>query len=319
MAKGFFTQCVCLLTDGQTTIAHVKAALEARRVSVVKEAPAAQDVWFGGPSLLVPFRPEANGYVNIDVVDAAWPDHMGDPKTETMLFGAWSMGHLGPHAFPGGLARAAQHAWAWEPGKRVAAAHKGFIRIRLSYVFGASGKASVYPDDCDPVAELTSLSKLVLALFDAPGVLCYFNPNGEVLLGRDGFVETFHGAHAAGKLPLQLWSNVRVFRISDDFGFMDTVGAAQLDLPDVEAAFPASEYEPGAVDYYLRNVTIYLLESGKQIGDDEPIDGPDETDLGWSTKSLENGLIDPPRPVLRLFPARHADAIGDALAAVEGS
>jgi hypothetical protein len=290
--------------------------LESRRVRIAKDAPASEMRWFSGPSLIVPFRPDANGYASIDVINKPWPDAMGDPKADPMLFGAWSMGHFGPHTFPGGLERAGQHSWTWELGRTIAAQHRGFIRMRLSYVFGARDDAPVYPDDRDPVAELTWLSKLTLALFDTPGVLCYFNPNGEVLCDRQRFAETFKGATAQGKLPLQLWSNVRFYDLSKDLSFMDTVGSSQLDLPDVEAIFPPAEYDPGAVDYYLRNVTVYLQDSGKQIGDDEPIDGPGEGDLGWTTKSLEKGLVTPPRSVLRLFPRRHARAVAAAVSSV---
>ena len=116
MAKGFFTQGFRLLTDGRTTIGDVRTVLESRRVQIVKDAPGSEVEWFSGPSLLVPFRPDANGYVSIDVIDKPWPDAMGDPKSDAMLFGAWSMGHFGPHAFPNGLERASQHAWTWEPG-----------------------------------------------------------------------------------------------------------------------------------------------------------------------------------------------------------
>ncbi|MDJ0847938.1 MAG: hypothetical protein QNK04_06055 [Myxococcota bacterium] len=41
---------------------------------------------------------------------------MGDPQREPLLMGAWSMGHFGPFAYPGGLERAAQQCWGWAPG-----------------------------------------------------------------------------------------------------------------------------------------------------------------------------------------------------------
>jgi hypothetical protein len=42
---------------------------------------------------------------------------MGDPKLDPMTFGAWSMGHFGPLAYPGGLGGARQHAWSWQTGR----------------------------------------------------------------------------------------------------------------------------------------------------------------------------------------------------------
>ncbi len=63
MAKGFFTQGVCLLTDGETTIDDVKLALEAKDFEIVKEAPPQKDWRFGGPTLVVAYLPEDNGNV----------------------------------------------------------------------------------------------------------------------------------------------------------------------------------------------------------------------------------------------------------------
>src|SRR5262245_55321548 len=106
MAKGYFSQGMMLLTDGTTTIDDVKAALEAKEYEVVKRLKPKEHWQFGGPMLLVAYEPEDNGYAAIDIVDHTWPDSMGDPKTDSMTFGAWSTGQFGPYAFPGGLERA---------------------------------------------------------------------------------------------------------------------------------------------------------------------------------------------------------------------
>ncbi len=61
MAKGFFTQGVSLLTNGETTIAHVKAALREQGFEIVKESTAEENNPFAGPTLVVAFLPEVNG------------------------------------------------------------------------------------------------------------------------------------------------------------------------------------------------------------------------------------------------------------------
>ncbi len=50
MAKGFFTQGVSLLTNGQTTIADVKSALRQQGFDIVKETSAQESWAFGGPA-----------------------------------------------------------------------------------------------------------------------------------------------------------------------------------------------------------------------------------------------------------------------------
>jgi hypothetical protein len=316
VAKGFFTQCLCLLTDGRTDLREIKAALEESDFEIVKQAPAMEDWRFGGPTLIAAFRPDVNGYVAIDVVNHPWPDTMGDPQSDAQTFAAWSMGNFGPLTFPGGLTRASQHAWAWQQGRDVAAAHRGFIRIRLSYAFGAKDDDPIIPDDVDCLAELYFVSRAVLAMLEVPGVLCYFNPNGEVLRDSPGFHQVWTQCEAQEKLPLLLWINIRFFNLNERLAFMDTVGNGQLDLPDVEAVFPIAKYQPQEVDYYLRNVTHYLLGLERPLQSGEDIDGPGESNLSWTTEALDQGAIEPPRQVVRLYPKANRKDVKKALAAV---
>jgi hypothetical protein len=318
MAKGLFSQGVCLLTDGRTTIGDIKSALQAGGYKIVKETPAQEEWRFGGPTVVTPFIPEVNGYAAIDVVNHAWPDSMGDPKSDPMTFAAWSMGNFGPFAFPGGLARAGQHSWSWSPGKTIAQAHRGFIRLRISYGFGAKDDDPVLPKAYDPLAELRYLSKLTLAVMNAAGVLCYFNPNGEVLRDRDSYEQVLVECDQQDKIPLPLWMNIRFFKLNESLFLMDTVGNGQLELQDVEAVFPGEKYDPSAVDNYLRNVTQYLLGLHRPLRSGETIDGPGETNLSWTIDALEQGAVDPPRGVLRLCPKSNYKEIQQVLSAIRG-
>lgn len=180
MAKGFYTQGVSLLTNGQTTLDDIKVALRDQGYEIVKETPAREDWAFGGATIIVAFLPDVNGYVAVDIVNQTWPDSMGDPKTDSATFAAWSMGNFGPFAFPGSLARAQQHAWAWKSARTISDGHRGVIRVRTSYIFGAKDNLPLMPSDYDPLAEMFFQSEIAVALFGAPGVMCYFNPNGEV-------------------------------------------------------------------------------------------------------------------------------------------
>lgn len=320
MPKGFFSQAACLLTDGRTTLDNIRGALRQHRLEVAKETPASATWQFGGPSFIVPFRPAVNGYAAVDLVGHTWPDSMGDPRNDVDTFGAWSMGYFGPFAFPGNLQRAQQHAWAWEPGRTVPNTHHGFIRIRIGYVFGGNPDAPVLPKDYDALAELAFLNEIVLALLKTNGVLCYFNPNGEVLCDHATFHEVWDGCRVENKIPFQLWSNVRFFNLTDKLGFMDTVGNAQLDIPDIEVLFPKAAYDPGTIDYYMRNVTHYLREiHPRAIASGESIDGPDETNLSWTAEVIEDPIVTPPRRALRLYPKAESKRISRSLAAIKAA
>jgi hypothetical protein len=314
--KGFFSQGFCLLTDGTSAIEDVKRALVDEGIPILKEAEATKDWCFSGPSVVVGFRPEVNGLAAVDVVNRPWPDAMGDSKTDPAVFAAWGMGHFGPFAYPGGLERARQNCWTWPKGKALAGTHKGFIRLRTSYVLGATEETPVLPENYDPLAELRFLSRLTIALFSAPGVLCYFNPNGEVLCGSEGFADVWTTCEERDLVPLPLWSNVRLYKLDESFGLMDTVGSGQLDIRDVEAIYPKSNYDPNDIANYLRNVTLYLLGLEREIQTGEAIDGPGETNLSWIVESLDEGLLSPPRRVLRLYPKAATNHIKKAIAAV---
>jgi hypothetical protein len=319
MAKGLFTQGMVLLTDGRTTIDTVRAALSQQSFDIFKELPAHEEWAFGGPALIVLFRPQVNGFVAVDVVSHPWPDTMGDPRSDPMTFGAWSMGNFGPSAYPGGLARAQRHAWSWPAGRVVPERHRGFLRIRLSYGFGARDDTPIFPADYDPLEEMLFLSRVVLALFKAPGVLCYFKPNDEVLRDEKSFREVWDPCTKQQMLPISLWMNVRFFNLSESLALMDTVGNGQFDVRDVEAVFPMSEHRPGDIDYYLRNVTHYLLELEREMKTGEDLDGPGETNLSWTIVVRDDGVVEPPRRVLQLYPRASCKAVRAALSACECS
>ncbi|CAN5860218.1 DUF4261 domain-containing protein [soil metagenome] len=315
MPKGLFTQCVCLLTDGTIELGAIRVRLEDAGFRVAKELAASDNWEFAGPSFIVPYRPEVNGSVSIDVVNCPWPDEMGSPKSGSMAFAAWSMGFFGPFAYPGGLERAVQHAWNWPTGRNIAPKHQGVIRMRVSYVGGQHDSAPVLPDDYDAAGELQFLNRLVLAVGTAPGILCYFNPNGEALRDLNDFRLLCEKCALENKLSILLWSNARFFKVDAAFGFMDTIGNGQLDVQDIEVIYPSGRYDARTIEYYMRYVTHYLLGLDRELQTGESIDGPGESALSWVIESRDESLVAPPRRVLRLSPAADAAAIRVALAA----
>lgn len=83
MPKGFHTQGLVVLLQSAPSLEVLRRLLSA--FNIVKEGAAAGEVWMAGPSLIVAYRLEVNGYTSIDVVDRRWPDHIGNPKKEGVI------------------------------------------------------------------------------------------------------------------------------------------------------------------------------------------------------------------------------------------
>ena len=298
--KGFYTQGISVLLDKETALDSVADCL--REYKVVKRRDETQDWVFGGPTVIVSYRPDVNGYVAVDVVNHPWPDDMGDPKTETMVFGAWALGQFGPCAYPGNLKRAALQSWHWPEGKSVPQRHTGFIRVRSSYVFGTESEAPIMPRDYDALHELLFVTRIALALLSLPDAICYFNPNGEVLQTAEGIDTLLSRQATTGLRPLEAWSNVRLLKLEeyDPWLVMDTVGMSQLDVCDHEAAFERGRYNLSEVGNFLRNASDYVLEKGPVIKDRDTMDGPGG--IRWQGATFETPICDPPREVIRWLP-----------------
>lgn len=304
--KGMFTQCVCVLFDAAPTRAGLREVLTPLHVAKETSAARGADGWvFGGDGVIVPFRPDVNGYVQADIVSRAWPDGMGAPNgPEAALFAAWGMGHFGPCTYPGNLARAAQHAYAWDQDGEHAHAHQAFVRVRSSYVFGGHSDAPVLPDDYEPLDEIRFVTDVAVRLASLPGAIAVFNPGGELLLDPERIRGIRTGEDEGGELCVNAFANVRMFRpeIDPDEPWMlfDSVGMGQVDLQDHEAAAPAGSCEASTVAGLVYSMAEYDLERGGVVG---PRDTATDLDDGfWRARVDGDSLLEPPRPVLRWFP-----------------
>jgi hypothetical protein len=308
--KGFFTQGAVVLTARPLAADVVSQALAPFRV--VKHTPAeGEKNWIGGyPTWVIAWRPEVNGHVTVDVVDAPWPDDMGDPRSPggQSLFAAWSMGFMGPMTWPGNLLRAIQYTEAF--GDKAAAdgakRHRAFVRIRSTYVLGAEDDAKVMPDDYQARPELEFVTSVAAAVAAAPGACCYFNPGGETLFTPEGLRSTTEECRRSKLPPLPVWSMARLSKIDDAPPWMlaDVIGMEQLDAQDHEACFRRDRHDAAEVMSFLRNTTNYVLDNGPVIKDGHTTDGPGGV---WRAMELEEGLLPAPRPVLRWFPEDDSD------------
>ncbi|HTC92852.1 MAG TPA: DUF4261 domain-containing protein [Terriglobales bacterium] len=294
--KGLFTQGVAILTAQPLALDELRSLLSEYRV--LRTVKPGADWPLGGASALIDYREEINGLAQIDTVDHPWPDGMGDPKNDPTIFYAWSMGFFGPFAYPRGLKRATEQACSWPDAKTIVPRHRAFLRIRITYMAGPD--APVMPAGVDPLHELEFVTGLAQQLLKHPAALCYFNPNGEVVAPAFIFRDSveYHQKHDLP--PFDLWSNVRLFNLAPDWLLMDTVGLWQLDMPDHEAVFPKDHFNPSDVSKFLRNAPLYVMRGGREIKDNDTMDGP--ADAHWQAVRFLRPLVKPPREVFCWVP-----------------
>lgn len=302
MAKGLFTQGMCVLLRQPVSVEAIMTKLSGFTLAARHEAMEDVD---SEETLVYEFQEEAGGHLLVTPSAAVWPDDLGDPDDSPERFVAWSLGQFGPLAFPGCLERAMDQCWGWEQGSELAAGHTAHIRLLISYVLGSEesdededdDELPLVPEEYDPIEELEFITKAVAALLELPEAICYFNPGGEVLREESGLRRGLNHAWNLDLAPLDMWTNVRLFRTSEEWSLMDTVGNGQFDLPDLEAVFSTEHYEPSEVENFLRSASLYMIGSDEEVEEGDTADGPGN--LTWVAMECHDALSDPPRETIR--------------------
>lgn len=307
MAKGLYTQGMCVLLREPVSPEEVQERL--REFELAGRHESTEDD--SAPITLVyDFRPEVNGRLLVTPAQGHWPDDMGDPDESPERFVAWTLGQYGPLAYPGCLQRAGEQSWGWEQGTDQVQGHRAHIRLLISYVLGVDeateddDEVPLIPDDYNPLDELNFLTRAVTAMLELPGAICYFNPGGEVLRDDGGLRRGLNHAWSHDLPPLDMWVNVRLFRATDEWSLMDTVGNGQLDLPDLEAVYQSEKFASSEVEGFLRSASLYLLEGDEEVEDGDTADGPGN--MNWVAMPCFDALSDPPRPTIRWMPENGA-------------
>jgi hypothetical protein len=303
MAKGLFTQGMCILMRKPVSIDQVQARLSAFELVGRHESPEDEE---SPETLVLNYRAEAGGHLLVTPSSIGWPDDMGDPDESPERFIAWSLGQYGPLAFPGCLQRAGEQSWGWEEGAEAIKEHTAHVRLLISYVLGGDeaecddDDIPLVPDDYDAINEMTFLMRAVSAVLEMPEAICYFNPGGEVLRDEGTLRRGLNYAWSHELPPLDVWTNVRLFKATESWSLMDTVGNGQFDLPDLEAVYDSSRYEPADVEKFLRSASLYMLNSEMDVDEGDTADGPSNT--VWKAIECDEALSDPPRPTIRWIP-----------------
>ena len=303
MAKGLYTQGMCVLLRKPVSTAEIQERLKGFEMTGQHESMEDDDA---PVTLVFDFRPEVNGHLLVTPAKCLWPDDMGDPDESPERFVAWSLGQYGPLAYPGCLQRASDQSWGWEEGSEEVQHHRAHIRLLISYVLGVEEadeddeEVPLIPNDYDPLEELSFLTRAVAAVLEMPEAICYFNPGGEVLRDDSGLRQGLNHAWNHDLPPLDMWTNVRLFRATEQWSLMDTVGNGQLDLPDLEAIYQTDRFQPSEVEGFLRSASLYLLQGDEEVEDGDTADGPGQ--IHWMAMECADALSDPPRPTIRWIP-----------------
>lgn len=303
MAKGLFTQGMCVLLREPIAIEELEKKLTAfelvGRHDSIDDDSAPQ-------TLVYDYRGDVGGHLLVTPSSSVWPDDMGDPDESPERFVAWSLGQFGPLAFPGCLRRATEQSVSWDDGVEVVAGHTAHVRLLISYVLGAEetdpdDEMPLIPEDYDPLEELNFLTRAVTSVLEVEQAICYFNPGGEVLRDQSELRRGLNHSWSLEIPPIEMWTNVRLFHATEQWVLMDTVGNAQYDVPDLEAIFESSKFDPNEIETFLRTATLYMLENDEEVEDGDTADGPG--DVRWTAMECFDALSDPPRETIRWMPA----------------
>ncbi|HEX2873264.1 MAG TPA: suppressor of fused domain protein [Polyangiaceae bacterium] len=274
---------------------HAVAAVLAGDFSILRrsERDDQQCYWLGGEgSLLLALGSSLPGGVVIEVFHRPWPDAMGDPEQDAELFGAWTLRHFGVATFPYALARAAAQPSA------PSAEHVAFVKLNLSYVFGAADDAPISPPERDVAQELALLAGLAERIGSMSGALAWFAPNGEVLMSVDAARSKLR-EQASGKPLPELWVSTRVVPAGNHL-LVETVGMGALGLSpmaahDHQVLLPDLGLDMELVVRFLRELSGAARLLGSLQVPHEPRLGPGGR---WSPELAESDNP-PPREVVR--------------------
>ena len=289
--KGLFTQGVAVLFSEPPSLAQLRLLLE--DYEIVSENPLGTNQWqMESASFRIACRPEVDGYCLLDVVVRSWPDHLGNSDREPALNAAWSLGHFGPFATSGSLARAIEHAHRWEHAAQLAPQHTAFVRMRISYTPSASGPPAPLPDDYDALPELEWLVTLANHVCRHPRALAFFNPNGEVLLPPEMLASVIEDAKTKEAPPLDSMVNVRLAHV-EGWQLVDTIGMAQLDLPDQEIVCPEGVSSSEELSAFLFDAAYHMVTTEIPIATDNSTFGPGGTE--WVATTRVSAIREPAR------------------------
>ncbi len=292
--KGLFTQGVAVLFSEAPSLAQLRELLG--DYEIISENPLGTSQWqMESASMRIACLPEVNGVCLLDIVSRSWPDHLGNSEREPALHAAWALGHFGPYAATGSLARAIEHAHRWQNAAQMVPQHSAFVRMRISYTLGSTGDgAPALPAGYDALPELEWLIQLAHHVTRHSRAVAYFNPNGEVLLSPANLQQVLDDAAHGEAPPLDAMINVRLAHL-EGWQLVDTIGLAQLDFLDQEIVCPDQISSSEELSAFLYDAAYHMVTTETPIVTDNSTTGPGGTE--WIAEARVTSLREPARTI----------------------
>lgn len=280
MAIATPTQTVALLTKRPLTIDAVESHLKSNGIECYLEDTTKSDGT--ACKVLRTGTPGQGPGVWVSVHDTRWPEVI-EPNLQT-----W-----GKHSFSGGLKRAVQFQVNWQDAAKAVEEHRALVLVQR---FPS-------PDDqASPAEHLThavDVAKLSLAIAGMSEVVAYFCPGGEVLLPIVMLDEILPASKLTGIPPLDLFANLRLSWLDDRWVIFETIGNAQLGMPDIEVYADSQQHDLNEIAAWLRRWSLQQFQAEKALHDRSVTGGPG--DASFDVVYADDALLAPKRAVVRLI------------------
>ncbi len=127
-----------------------------------------------------------------------------------------------------------------------------------------------------------------------------FNPRAEVLRSAEDVRAIRQRSSANGIPPVELLINARSFVLPGGWALADSVGLAQLELPDQEVAFNQPVLGVGDALEFVKGLASHLIAHRTPINNGDTAGGPRGT--VWEAMLLGRAAIAPHRKIIRWLP-----------------
>ncbi|MBA2114722.1 hypothetical protein [Bremerella alba] len=277
MSETVCTQALALLAKRVFTLEEIQKQLEAGKLpcSLVE----ADDQ--GGSRKLQGKLPHGGPDIIIETVESPWPAKI-EPEQD-----------LGPFSYSGALERACKFNVNWAQATEEAAQHQAIVLVRMLQETNEPSSAA------DVLARLMALAKVSLSIGSLPDVAGYFCPGGEIFLPIEVLDEILQASKVAGFPPLDLFANLRLSWLDDRWIIFETIGNAQLGLPDFEVYADSKQHDLNEVAAWLRRWSWQHFQKENALKDRNVTVGPKEA--RFDVVYADDALLAPKRAVVRLI------------------